>query len=312
MLFPHKETDLKRLVIGTRRSKLALIQTRIVSEAIASAFPGLSIVLKEITTAGDRSPETPLSDAGSVGFFTRDIETKLLAGEIDLAVHSLKDLPVEQPEGLMIAATPKRGDPRDALLCREAKGLSGLPQGAVVGTSSPRRSAQLLARRRDLAIRELRGNVDTRIEKLRRGDYDAIVAAKAALDRLGRADAITEMLEPDWFLPAPGQGALALETREGDLDAMRIASALNDAVTFIITSAERGLLARLGGGCRLPLGALAEAVAGGGLLLRAALVSPDGLQSVRAECRGMLDNPVAVVNECYDELMSRGAEGLIR
>jgi hydroxymethylbilane synthase len=282
-----------------------------VSEAIALAFPDVEIVLKEITTAGDRSPEKSLSESGTVGFFTRDIETKLLGGEIDLAVHSLKDLPVEQPEGLVIAATPKRGDPRDALLCREAKSLAALPKGATVGTSSPRRAAQLLARRGDLVVRELRGNVDTRIEKLRRGDYDAIIAARAALDRLGLADAVTEMLGSDWFLPAPGQGALAVEIREGDLDAMRAASAVNDSETFITTSAERDLLLRLGGGCQMPVGALAEATADGGLLLRATVASSDGAQCLRAESRGALDNPKAVVNECHEQLMRQGAGELL-
>ena len=292
----------RRLVIGTRKSRLALIQTGMVSEAIAAAFPDVVIEVKEIVTAGDRSPGKPLSESGTVGFFTRDIETKLLTGEIDLAVHSLKDLPVEPPEGLMIAATPKRADPRDVLVCREAASLEDLPKGAVVGTSSPRRSAQLLAVRGDLTMRELRGNVDTRIEKLRRGDYDAIVTAKAALDRLGLAQVITETLDPSWYLPAPAQGALAVETREGDLDVVRIVSALNDAATFIATSAERELLAKLGGGCRLPLGALAEPVAGDGLLLRASLASSDGRRILRAEAHGKLDNPAAVVNECYDRL----------
>jgi hydroxymethylbilane synthase len=292
----------RRLVIGTRKSRLALVQTRLVSEAIAQAFPDVTIELKEIVTAGDRSPNEPLSDAGTVGFFTRDIETKLLAGEIDLAVHSLKDLPVEPPEGLMIAATPKRGDPRDVLACREAASLKDLPKGAVVGTSSPRRSAQLLAARGDLRVRELRGNVDTRIEKLRRGEYDAIVTAKAALDRLGLAEVITETLDPSWYLPAPAQGALAVEIREGDLDVARIVSTLNDAVSFITTSAERDLLSKLGGGCRLPLGALAEPAGGGAFLLRASLASNDGRRTIRAEAAGRLDNPRAVVADCYDRL----------
>ena len=302
----------RRLVIGTRRSRLAITQTRSVAEALRSAFPGLEIELREIVTAGDRAPEKPLSESGTVGFFTRDIEKRLLAGDIDLAVHSLKDLPVEQPEGLVIAATPRRGDPRDALLCREASSLRDLPEGAIVGTSSPRRSAQLLAIRPDLVIRELRGNVDTRIEKLRRGDYDAIVAAKAALDRLGRAAAITEVLEPADCLPAPGQGALAVECREGDLDVMRLASALNDAATCVTTSAERALLSRLGGGCRLPLGALAVPVGGEEFVLRAALASSDGSRTIRAEARGRLDDSGRVVEECYHSLIFQGGEALVR
>ena len=297
--------------IGTRASRLARSQTGLVTDALSAAFPELTIEVREITTHGDRVTDRPISEAGGTGVFTREIERHLLAGDIDLAVHSLKDLPVEQPAGLVIAATPERADPRDALVCRQAHALAELGEGAVVGTSSPRRTAQLLALRPDLTVRPIRGNVDTRLERLARGDYDAVVTAKAALDRLGRADVVTEVLDVATFLPAPGQGALAVEIREGDLDVMRLAEALNHTPTFVATRAERMLLARLGGGCHLPVGALAECVGSDQLVLRAAVVSPDGRKAVRAEAHGSLQNPVEAVDKCTGELRRRGADALI-
>lgn len=301
----------RRLVIGTRRSRLALIQTRSVSEALSRAFPGLEIELREITTRGDRMKEAPLSGTGERGVFTREIERVLLAGDIDLAVHSLKDLPVAPPEGLVIAATPERADPHDALVCREAGGLSGLAEGAAVGTGSPRRAAQLLAVRPDLTIRPLRGNVETRLEKLHRRDYDAIVVAKAALDRLALTDNATETLDYATCLPAPGQGALAVEVREDDIDVTRCVREVNDTPTFVATSAERMLLEKLGGGCHLPVGALAECTGGGELVLRAAVAAPDGTCTARAGSRGKLENAPRVVDRCFRELISRGAANLI-
>jgi hydroxymethylbilane synthase len=301
----------RRLVIGTRRSRLALIQARLVAEALCEASVGLDVEFREVTTAGDRMPEKPLGESSETGLFTRALERKLLEGEIDLAVHSLKDLPVELAEGLVLAATPERADPRDALLAREARSLAELREHAVVGTSSPRRSAQLRALRADLVTRELRGNVDTRIEKLRRGDYDAIVVAKAALDRLGLAGLITEVLDPERFLPACAQGALAIETREGDLDVTRLASRVNHAGTYVATLAERELLRRLGGGCHLTLGVLAECVGEEALRLRATVTSPDGARTVRAEAHGDIRNPARVVDQCLDQLRRRGASTLV-
>lgn len=297
----------RRLVIGTRRSKLALIQARLVAESLGEASEGLEIELREVTTAGDRMRSKPLSEAGETGLFTRSLERKLLEGEIDLAVHSLKDLPVELAEGLVVAGTPERADVRDALVSREGLPLRDLRPGAVVGTSSPRRAAQLRSLRPDLVTRDLRGNVDTRIEKLRRGDYDAILVAKAALDRLGLAALITEVLDAAVFLPAPGQGALGIETREGDLDVMHLAGLVSDAATFVATLTERELLRRLGGGCHLTLGALAECAGSDELRLRASVTSPDGARAVRAESRGKIQNPASVVEQCLDQLRRGGA-----
>jgi hydroxymethylbilane synthase len=301
----------RRLLIGTRRSKLALIQARLVAAALGRACGDLVVELREVTTAGDLAPKKPLSEVSETGLFTRALEQKLLAGEIDLAVHSLKDLPVELAEGLVLAATPERAAPWDVLLSREGLPLRDLRPGAVVGTSSPRRAAQICALRADLVARELRGNVDTRIEKLQRGDYDAIVGAKAALDRLGFAALITEVLEGEDFLPAPGQGALAVETRADDLDVTRRASLVSHEPTFVATRAERDLLRRLGGGCRLTLGALAECVGKDELRLRASVTSPDGVRSVRAEALGKALDAARVVDACLDRLRQGGALTLI-
>jgi hydroxymethylbilane synthase len=291
-----------RLIIGSRGSRLARIQTQGVADMLSAACEGLEVTVREIRTSGDRDRERAVTELGVTGAFTREIEHALLSGEVDLAVHSLKDLPVEQPDGLVICATPKRADARDVLVSRDGKGLAGLTAGSVVGTSSPRRRAQLLAARPDLEVRDLRGNVDTRLDKLTRGEYDAILTAKAALDRLGRADVITETLD---FLPAPGQGALAVETREGDERVMRLAAGLNDAATYVATRAERMLLAALGGGCVLPLGAFAECGPGGELTLRAVLLSEDGTNMQRAEATGRMASPREVVNKVRRRLERR-------
>ncbi len=327
-----------RVVIGTRRSRLALIQTEIVAEALRAAFPGLVVERREIMTEGDRDGrdrpavgDCPVMQFEQPGIFTRAIETRLLAGEIDLAVHSFKDLPTELAKGLKVAATPKRADPRDVLVYRRGTGIPACPsmvrqecltyqllsKGATVGTSSPRRSAQLLAIRPDLVIKDLRGNVDTRLAKLARGDYDAIVVAKAALDRLGTVppsgtapSSHIEVLDPAVVLPAPAQGALAVECREGDVEVETLAGAINDAATFVAASAERELLARLGGGCRLALGALAE-VAGETLRLRAVVMSEDGARAARADARGRVDDPRRVVEDCRRQLIAAGAAELL-
>jgi len=312
-----------RMIIGTRGSRLARVQAESVASMLREAFPEIEVILREIATSGDRDRTRSLSSMGKTGVFTREIERALLAGEIDLAVHSLKDLPVTSPEGLTIAATPMRADARDVLICRESTGLATLHRGAVVGTSSPRRRAQLLATRDDLTVCDLRGNFDTRLEKLARGDYDAIVTAAAALDRLGRAfavaalrrhnhaNAVIETLPVDAFTPAPGQGALAVQARDGDRDVIRFATVLNDATTFVATTAERMLLERLGGGCHLPFGALAECDADGGLTLHATVLSVDGKRIVRGEGRATMENPTDAVDNCYEGLLRDGASELL-
>ena len=301
-----------RLIIGTRRSRLALLQTESVRYALLAAHPGLVVEIIEIVTRGDRVTDRPLPDLGGKGLFTAEIESALLEGRIDLAVHSMKDLPVELTDGLTVAATPKRADARDALVCREASGLDALPEDAVVGTSSPRRAAQLAYVRADLVAKPLRGNVDTRLEKLGRGDYDAIVVAAAAMQRLGRLDEITQFLEGGAFLPAPAQGALAVETREDDPDVTGLLEPVNDADTYLAANVERRLLMRLGGGCHLPLGTLAEVADDGTLSLRAVVSALDGSRHLFAAASGPADRPADVVDDCYHQLARQGATGLLR
>ncbi|MDR7434343.1 MAG: hydroxymethylbilane synthase [Armatimonadota bacterium] len=241
-----------RVRVGTRGSALARAQTRWVIEQLSRARPDASFEEVIITTSGDRGRV----DAWP-GAFTRELEEALLAGKIDIAVHSLKDLPTEQPPGLVIGAIPPRGDPRDALISREGHTLATLPEGARIGTTSERRAVQLLAFRPDLTILGIRGNVDTRLRKLSQGDCEAIVLASAGLHRLGRAQEITEVLPLEIMLPAPGQGALAVEVRADDKPILDLVSALDHLPTRKAVQAEREFLRVLGGGCRIPVGAYA-------------------------------------------------------
>jgi hydroxymethylbilane synthase len=270
------------LRIGTRGSQLALTQTGMVADAIAAATPSVTCELVRITTTGDVRRTESLPDIGGKGLFTQELETALLAGEIDLAVHSLKDLPVELPAGLCLGAVPERAPAADALISASGAPLADLPAGAVVGTSSPRRAAQLLHARPDLSIAPIRGNLDTRLRKLSDGNYDAIVLAMAGLVRLGMADRVTQVLPWDVMLPAPGQGALGLESRADDARVADLLAPIHHASTARCVAAERGVLEALGGGCSLPFGAIAEQ-AGDGLRLRAILFGPDGRPPRRAE-----------------------------
>lgn len=242
------------LTIGTRRSRLALAQTALVEAALRAAHPDIRIAITPISTRGDLTLDRPLAAIGDKGLFVAEIEAALRDGRIDLAVHSAKDLPAEQPPDLALAAFLPRADARDTLVSR-AGGLAALPSGARVGTGSPRRACQLRAQRPDLVLLDVRGNVDTRLRKLAAGDYDALVLAAAGLDRLGVADAVTERLEPDVMLPAVGQGALAVETRADDRRVSALVAALNHAPTALAVRAERAFLAAVGGGCAAAVGA---------------------------------------------------------
>ena len=268
------------LRIGTRASALAMAQTRLVADAL-SAKNGVQVELVPITTAGDRSTAS-LSSLGGTGVFAAALREALLAGECDIVVHSLKDLPTAQLPGLVVAATPKRADARDALCAREGFTLQTLPHGGKVGTGSPRRRAQLLAARPDLETADIRGNVDTRLGRARVGDLDAVVLAAAGLGRLGRLDAATQLLELDEWPTAPGQGALALEVREGDES---LVAALNDQSTQLMVDTERGVLALLEAGCAAPVGVTAMLDAGM-LFASARVYSLDG--------RGMLTSSHAL------------------
>ncbi|MBV9852363.1 MAG: hydroxymethylbilane synthase [Armatimonadetes bacterium] len=272
---------MSRLVIGTRGSKLALAQTRWVADALRRVHPDLEIDIRSIQTRGDatQAANVPLASFGEKGIFAKELETALLAGEIDLAVHSLKDMAHTLPDGLTIAAVPPREDPRDCLL---GSALDALPPGARVGTGSVRRRALLLSRRPDLQMLEIRGNIDTRLRKLQEGQYDAICLAVAGLSRLGLQEHVAEIFDPDWFTPDPGQGALALETRDSHR-IPNLVKAINDETAELTTRAERAFLRAIGGSCKTPIGA--SATVGGNyghyLWLDGMIAAPDGTTILR-------------------------------
>lgn len=273
------------IVVGTRGSALAQWQTNFVVAALKRSVPDLQVETRIIKTTGDKDQTRSLAELGGLGVFTKEIEDALLAHEIDLAVHSLKDLPTELGDGLAIAAITEREDPRDCLISRHRVGLMQLPPGARVGTSSARRSAQVLALRTDVQIVPLRGNVDTRLRKAETEEYDAIVVAAAGVIRLGRASEITEYLPLDQFLPDPGQGALAIEIRADDAELALLVGELDHAPTRAAVSAERAFLRALGGGCRMPIGTYAE-LRGDQLHLRTLVASDDGSHITRGEITG--------------------------
>lgn len=293
------------LTIGSRGSKLALWQ----AYHIAGRLNGLGFETRVeiIKTTGDHLQTASLVQTGGKGLFTKEIEEALLARRIDLAVHSLKDLPTKSPEGLTIAGIPEREDPRDALLGYK---LAALPQRARVGTSSERRSAQLLALRPDLIVEGIRGNVDTRLRKLKEGEYDAILLAVAGLNRLGFHAEIAQILSPGEMCPAPGQGALAIQTRQGD-PAEQVCAKLNHAATAQSVQCERALLATLGGGCQLPVGAYAI-VDGDRLHLTAVVISPDGKQVFRDQAMGPAGHAVDLGESLAARLLQSGAGSVLQ
>lgn len=260
-------------------------------------------------TAGDRS-RASLREIGGRGVFVAELERALLAGEIDMAVHSLKDLPTRETEGLSIAAVARREDPRDALVSRGGLTLSRLPPGAVVGTGSPRRAAQLLSLRPDLRIADIRGNVDTRIRRVEAGEYEAAVLAAAGLARLGWLDRASQLLSPEEMLPAVGQGALAVQVRADDEEAAALARAADDPPTHLATAAERAFERRLGGGCQAAVAALGE-VAGGRLRLRGLVADPLGGSIIRGEVEGAAEEGEALGLRLAEELLARGAAALL-
>lgn len=270
------------LRLGTRTSRLAWWQAEHVAGALESAWPGLAVELVSFVTEGDRTLDQPLPEIGGKGLFTHELEAALLGGRIDLAVHSLKDLPTDDPDGLTLGAITAREDPRDAWVCPAGHALAELPDGAVVGTSSLRRASQLLRQRPDLQIRSIRGNVETRVRKARGEGYDATVLACAGLARLEILDVATGVLDYDTMLPAPGQAALGVQVRAGDPDVRRLVAALDHAETRQSVEAERHFLAALGGGCSAPIAALGT-VAGGRLRLRGRVCSVDGGRTAEVE-----------------------------
>ena len=296
----------RTLRIGTRGSPLALIQARQAAAALEDAHPGLATELVSIRTSGDRITDRPLSEAGGKGLFTKEIEEALLAGTIDLAVHSMKDMPTALPDGLVIDCFLEREDPRDALIARGAGSIAALPHGAVIGSASLRRQAQLRHRRPDLKVATLRGNVETRLRKVFDGEVDATLLAVAGLKRLGLIDRAAAILAPEEILPAVAQGAIGLERRQADVALAERFAAVAHRTTAICVAAERGLLAALDGSCRTPIAALAELLADGTLRLRGEVLNPDGQQCVAVERRGAAADAERLGRDAGEELKARG------
>ncbi len=303
--------------IGTRGSALALWQAEWIRAALGRSLNGVECSILKFTTTGDRILDRPLPEIGGKGLFTEELERALLDGTIDLAVHSLKDLPVDSPEGLCLGAIGLREDPRDALVSARYRSLGELPRGARVGTSSLRRASQLLALRPDLVLLSLRGNVDTRVKRAMDGEYDAIVLAAAGLARLGRKEAIAAYFGFDEMLPAPGQGALAVQCRLGDEATLGLLEAVEDAATRAAVTAERAFLKALGGGCSAPIAAYGRAAGGPGdpgggpegLELEGLVASLDGSRLVRVRARGK--EPEELGRRLAEEALKQGARGLL-
>lgn len=300
----------ERLTIATRRSRLALWQAEHVKARLEALEPGLEVRLLALSTRGDELLEVRLEKVGGKGLFVKELEQALADGRADLAVHSMKDVPAALPEGFALAAILAREDPRDALVSGRYGSLAELPRGARVGTSSLRRAAQIAAHRPDLELATLRGNVETRIAKLERGEYEAIVLAAAGLKRLGLEARIRGLLSVEESLPAPGQAALGIECLAARKDVLARVSRLEDAASAACVRAERAVSFVLGGSCTVPLGAFAEA-SGERLRLRALVASPDGTRIARAECEGPARDPEALGARAAGELRAQGADEIL-
>ncbi|MCY4581622.1 MAG: hydroxymethylbilane synthase [Chloroflexi bacterium] len=300
----------RTIVIGTRGSRLALVQAHAVADALASVSPDRDFRIEPISSAGDEQPDAALESLG-LGVFTSAIEKALLDGRIDVAVHSLKDLPTSQPSGLTAVPVMEREDPRDVLIDRWNAGLLDLPEGARIGTSSPRRAAQIAHGRRDILLLPIRGNVETRIRKSEGPDYDGVIVAAAGVERLGLTQHIAERLSPHVCTPAPAQGALAAEARSDDSVMLRLLGRLVHEPTRTAVEAERSLLRAAGSGCRLPMGAFAE-VHEEQVRLFATVTPPDGSMSYRVEVTGNLAEPDLLGMAAYHALLEQGAYGLLR
>jgi hydroxymethylbilane synthase len=299
------------LRIATRKSPLALWQAEHVAQRLRESHPGLRVELVRMSTRGDRILDVPLAKVGGKGLFVKELEQGLLEDQADIAVHSMKDVPVEVPEGLGLPVVLAREDPRDAFVSTRYARLADLPRSAVVGTSSLRRQVQLLERRPDLEIRGLRGNVGTRLDKLERGEYDAIVLASAGLKRLGAEARIAEYLPTEVLLPAIGQGAIGIECRLADTRTLALIAVLDDAESHARVRAERALNARLAGGCQVPIAGHAELV-NGRMDLRGLVGRPDGSRVVRGEVTGPASRAEALGTTLAEELLARGADAILR
>lgn len=301
----------RTLILGTRGSRLALWQAHHVRDLLAKLAPEVRIEIRTIKTQGDRIQDRPLSQVGGTGLFVKEIEEALHRREIDFAVHSMKDLPTAQPAGLVIAAVSEREQPYDMLVTANGTSLKDLPEGARIGTSSPRRVAQLKHNRKDIAATELRGNVDTRVKKLLEGHYEAIVLAEAGLTRLGITGIKPVRLTPEEMLPCAGQGALGIETRADDDECRAVIARLENPQARREVDAERALLAALGGGCSAPIGTLAREV-NGRLTVSGNVGDPAGTRLVRAEREGPASEGVKMAQEVARDLLANGAADLVR
>lgn len=300
----------RTLKIATRKSPLALWQANFVKDRLEALHPQLQVELVPMSTQGDKILDTPLAKVGGKGLFVKELETAMLEGRADIAVHSMKDVPVEFPEGLGLHTICEREDPRDAFVSNRFKAIAELPQGAVVGTSSLRRQCQLRAARPDLVIRDLRGNVNTRLAKLDAGEYDAIILAAAGLKRLEMAHRITAFIEPEQSLPANGQGAVGIECRLDDVELHALLAPLEHSETRARVLTERAMNRALQGGCQVPIGAYAL-VEGEQIWLRGLVGSPDGTQVIRDEIRGPLADGEALGEQLAQRLLAAGADEIL-
>ncbi len=298
------------LRIATRKSQLALWQAEYVKAALEATHADLQVELVKMTTQGDKILDTPLAKVGGKGLFVKELENGLLTGEADIAVHSMKDVPVELPEGLHLPVICPREDPRDAFVSNTHKTLEDLPEGARLGTSSLRRQCQIAELRPDLHIIDLRGNVNTRLQKLDDGQYDAIILAAAGLKRLGFEERITQFLGPEISLPAIGQGAVGIECRRDDERVNRLIAPLNDETTALRVRAERAMNHRLNGGCQVPIAGYAE-LSHGVILLRGLVGRTDGSEIVRGEIAGQPEDAAELGRVLAEDLLSRGADAIL-
>jgi hydroxymethylbilane synthase len=308
--FDPAAAGIRTLTIATRESQLALWQARHIQARLQALYPGLEVRLLGMTTTGDQILDSPLAKIGGKGLFVKELEVAMEEGRADIAVHSMKDVPMNLPAGFVLAVTGEREDPRDAFVSNQYQGLQELPDGSVVGTSSLRRSSQLKARFPNLRIETLRGNVQTRLRKLDEGQYSAIILAAAGLKRLGLAERIAAILPPEDSLPAVGQGALGIECRAGRPELLKLLAPLNHAETEACVAAERAMSRRLGGSCQVPIGGFAQMEAGR-IRLRAFVSSLDGRRMLRGEASDAPAEAEAMGTRLAEELLAKGADAIL-
>lgn len=301
----------KTLTIATRKSPLAMWQAEFVKAELEKAHPGLEVILLPMSTKGDKILDVPLAKIGGKGLFTKELEDRMMAGEADIAVHSMKDVPMELPEGFALGAILERHSPTDAFVSNNYESFDDLPQGAVLGTSSLRRKAQLMAQRPDLIVKDLRGNVGTRLGKLDAGEYDAIVLATSGLQRLELDERIRHEFAPDVCLPAVTQGTLGIEYFEKDLEVLELIQVMNHKETEIRTQAERAMNHRLEGGCQVPIGVFAE-LNGEQIHLKGLVSELDGSKVLTAEATGKVSEAEALGIEVAEALLSQGADKILQ